>query len=498
MIMLLFFYMVLIVAVRNMVSEAYLTAIFLVPILFFLICTYKKICKINRSIVYKEWIIKHRKLIWAILQILSTMVMIGFCIKLRVNISWDWGQLLRTSSTYVLSGEWDKLEYYARCSNNQPWLYCLIMFFRMILFFCPNANEMFLQSATIYLSICFTQITLLLIYKIGREIYEDEFKALILGVCSLCALPFYLYAQFAYTDTISMMLATLAIFLYLRLKHTSNVIVWKIEFIILTVVSALIFKIKVLAFIVIIALLIDSFLRCTNLKKYVIILFASIIFFIGVNKTFTIFIRNEIPITDEMLYEKEMSWTHYLMMGMNHYGGYSEEDVSLTYNAGNYEEKQLVNLQELKKRIENYGFKGTLNHLFYTKLTRTWGNSLLAGDDYSHRQPYYPGSIAQRIFGYGEDLHWGVLVYSWFYHFCMLFGIWIEIIFSHKRDIKEQNFLLFRYTVFGVGIFLSVWECNSRYLLPFFPVMISLAFEGWNIFIPWCMRKQKLFAENKR
>lgn len=474
----LFFYIVCIVALKNMLFESYLTSI----ILFILICIVTHFYK-NKPYFFKinNFTDKNRTLLWAFFQLCSFILMIVMTAKLRVNFSWDWGQLILTATTKVLTGEWTSLEYYSRYPNNQPWLLCLTFYFKIIQLIIPSASEKTFYIASIAMSIIFTQATLLLFYKTAQLLFEPQ-KALYIGIAGLVCFPYYLYAQFSYTDTISMLLVILSFFLYLKIFEDNGLIntpkkVMLFLFFIIT--SIFIFKIKVLAFIVIIAIVLATILTFVNWRKtFTLLVLFCMLFCIG-NRVFTIFIEKELPLTSEMSNQYEFSWTHYLMMGMNHYGGYSQDDVDFTKASGNYYEKQKTNLKELKLRITNYGLKGTLNHLFYTKLSRTWGNSCLAGDDYIHRYPYHENSIWERLFGNDEDLHWIILTYTWMYHILLLFGIFIEAIFSLKNNIQSQKFLILRYTILGVGIFLTFWECNSRYLFPFLPLLTLLSAKGW-------------------
>ena len=134
----------------------------------------------------------------------------------------------------------------------------------------------------------------------------------------------------------------------------------------------------------------------------------------------------------------------------------------------------------------------SLNHLFYTKLSRTWGNSCLAGDDYCHRKPIHEDSLWERLFGVGEDLHWIVLPYTWFFHILMIFGMFFEGVYSLMDEANSRKYIILRYTMIGVGIFLTIWECNSRYLLPFLPIMILLSARGWETLLVKISDKRRL------
>ncbi|MDE6603716.1 MAG: glycosyltransferase family 39 protein [Lachnospiraceae bacterium] len=481
----LFFYLVCIVALKSMISESYLAAIVLLPALVGFGKLYRKYKKTDMDLRLDEEIKKYRVLIWCCLQTLSIIVMVIMTVNLRVKFSWDWGKLISTAVSKVVTGEWSAMEYYSRYPNNQAWLLCLTAYFKFIRLMIPVATEKTFYVAAILVSIAFTQITLWLVYQTARILFSEK-RALLVGMIGLICLPFYLYAQFAYTDTISMMMVIFAAYIYLKLKSSKgNGNCIGLGFL-LVVTSVLIFNIKILGFIAIIAMVLDSILNCDNYRKLIFILISCFVLWGAGTKISVMVIENKLPMTDEMADRYEFSWTHWVMMGMNKKGGYSEDDVAFSKSVVSFEERQEAEISELKRRITGYGVKGTLNHLFNTKLSRTWGKSCLAGDDYIHRKPYSENSLWQRLFGVGEDLHWIVLTYSWIFHILMILGMFLEGIYSLKEDAGSRKFMMLRYTVLGVGIFLTLWECNSRYLLPFLPVMILLSSRGWELVIYKC------------
>lgn len=480
----LFFYLVCIVALKSMISESYLAAIILLPALFSFSKLYRKYKYTGIGLRLDEWIKRYRGLIWCCLQMFSIIMMVVMTVNLRVNLSWDWGKLISTAVTKVVTGEWKAMEYYSRYPNNQAWLLCLTAYFKFIRFVFPPATEETFYVATILLSVTFTQITLWLVYQTARLLFSEK-RALLIGMIGLICLPFYLYAQFAYTDTVSMMMVVFLTYIYIKLKSVKREKDRILLTLLIIALSVLIFNIKILGFIAIIAMILDSILSCNNYRKLIFVLIICFVLGGAGTKITAMVIQNKLPITDEMSDQYEFSWTHWVMMGMNQKGGYSEADVTFSKSIGNFEERQGAEIAELKRRITGYGIKGTLNHLFNTKLSRTWGKSCLAGDDYIHRKPYNENSLWERLFGVGEDLHWIVLTYTWLFHILLIFGIFFEGIYSLKEDKENQNFMMLRYTLLGVGIFLTVWECNSRYLLPFLPVMILVSGRGWETVSVW-------------
>lgn len=213
-----FFYLVCIVVLKNMISESYLAAIFLFPILYVFWRLYKRYQYANINLRMDEIIKKYRTPMWCVLQFLSIVIMAVMTIKLRVNFSWDWGKLISTAVTKVLTGEWEAIEYYVRCPNNKAWLLCLTAYFKFVQMIVPAATEEIFYAAANFLSIAFTQITLLLVYQTARQLFSEK-QAFLVGIVGLAGLPFYLYAQFAYTDTVSMMLVTCLVYIYLKMSR---------------------------------------------------------------------------------------------------------------------------------------------------------------------------------------------------------------------------------------------------------------------------------------
>lgn len=73
------------------------------------------------------------------------------------------------------------------------------------------------------------------------------------------------------------------------------------------------------------------------------------------------------------------------------------------------------------------------------------------------------------------------LIYSWLYYIVLIVGILLSGIFAIRRTNEQQKMLVLRIALFGIILFLSIWECNSRYLVAFIPVLIMTS-AGWYIY----------------
>ncbi len=256
-------YLAVIMALSSMISESYVSAI-IAPIVLYTILKsnllQSTICKKLGTLLLNK---QKRIIIIIMLWLISVLVMVLITWNMRVELTWDWGRLLSTAAKFVKTGEWERLEYFAQCTNNIPWEAFLIVYFRVIHFFYPAASYDFYYTASVCMSISFVALSMLLTYESARHIFSDEIKAFICLLVILTYSPFYLYAQFAYTDTISLLLVNVAVYSYLLFKKNGNAIV----IIICAISGGLIFFIKIIGFIVIIAILIDYIVNYKHIPK---------------------------------------------------------------------------------------------------------------------------------------------------------------------------------------------------------------------------------------
>ena len=108
---------------------------------------------------------------------------------------------------------------------------------------------------------------------------------------------------------------------------------------------------------------------------------------------------------------------------------------------------------------------------------RTWGESGLNGDDYIGRDSRHPDSAIVKLMAKKGELHGWVLPYTWAWHLALLLGVVLSCLFSLANRSYRVLFALV--AIVGVYLFMSVWECNARYLLPFVPVLLLAAADGW-------------------
>lgn len=424
--------------------------------------------------------------IWWILRIISLIVMFKFAFSLEVDFSWDWGGLIKSAYIYGTEGRMDKLDYYARYPNNRFWLICLVSLFKFVNLFVKDTDISFFKHATMAVSAIVLQAAIEFIYRSAKLIFSEK-KALLAGVTAVFCLPFYLYSGFFYTDTPSILLISMMIFLYLKILNTDSKRMQIILCVLLGFVGAVTYFVKVIAVIVFVAIFIGVIFTEITPKRFICFFLISVATLGLTVKAITVAIepicQKNFGITEEMREKYEFPPTHWVMMGLG-YGGFSQDDVDFTASFDTYDEKKEANINEIKNRLEGYGLSGFLKHTFVDKVTRTFANSALAGDDYVSRKSIYPDGIISRIFSEKGDLHSIGSAYSWTYHMIILLGVLLSAIESLKKNPSRQNrqLLACRIAFFGIFVFMLLWECNSRYIYVFTPVLILLATDGLSSF----------------
>lgn len=467
------FFVISVIAVSTVIAECFYAGILVIPAVIFGLSF-----AVKRS---QKAPLQPRKHLWPILQLVSTGVMLYFAFILAVCFSWDWGDLIRTAYKITMGEGNPLIEYYARYPNNRFWLTCLTGLFKLIKLFVGNPSIVLCKVITVLFSVSFVQLTIFLIYKTAQKLWNAE-KAFWVGCAALLFLPFYLYSQFAYTDTSGMLLIACLTYLYVHYRQSSDS-KRKVYLLAAAIggISGLLYQIKIMGFIVTIAVIVEMVLSVNSLKKLktVLLSFATLVVsFICVVGATNALSNLVVPISDELYDQYEFPMSHWVMMGLGKTGGYRQVDVDYTISFPTYDEKVEGTIAEINNRLSQRGFYGTFHHIVIAKMARTWGNDHFAGADYIHRYPVYPDSWMHSVFDEDGELGWLRDLYTGPYHIAMISGILLAAFFALRRK-KEDSLLFARIALFGMILFMMIWECNSRYLLIFSPLLLLCGCDGW-------------------
>ena len=425
---------------------------------------------------------------WIILHILSCIVTAVFMYVLEMKLHWDWKEIISTAYTYVTEGYFpdDKYVYYARYPNNKFWLSCMIIFFKVIHRIVPVLSKRAMKWASMVMTATLAQISLTLIYQTAR-MWMREIHAFFTGCIAIFFLPFYLYAGYSYTDTPSMFLSALILFL-------SSVLIKKkmkkwqqiLCLVLLGMVLAFGFRLKVLVVIQAIALLIELFLSGSGKNALVKKLLAVALVLVCFVPSYLLcekVANHYMVVTDELSDRYELPLTHWIMMGLHGRGGYEASLLAYSESFPSYAEKKEGIARKMNEMMQEMGSGGFLKHIFVDKLRFTWADSTMRGDWFGTRKPRRQGMLwnIMDLEGKNHKVAWE---YTCPYWMLVLIGMalsgWYALTKKPDPDSDSPDlFAIGRLALLGLFLFLSIWEANARYAFCLMPVMIFVSGQGW-------------------
>lgn len=483
---LLMLYGIVIIALGSMVSKAFF-AVLLLPA-----ATYGIYRIVNRETLLPETF--PDRCVWWLICGIGIVLMLWIAYSVRVeSLSWDWGKVIRSASEYVLTGDLQDKVYFARYPNNQFWYCVLVAVFKAVHWLVPAAELEQFYLVSIAMGCLMVSATIVLLHHIANLLWRQK-MALVIGCMAWLCAPLYMWALYAYTDTSGMLLMMLLLYLYVKAYQSEKMWQYGIYMGLLGLAGAVAYQIKVTVFILVLAVVIALILQRTSWRQVLLgILALGILFSLG-SVTAKAGVSRVIPLEEEFCDQYEFPLTHWVMMSLE-YGGYRQEDVDYTESFPSYQEKQKANIKVIKERLKKKGFLGGLHFFCYNKQVRTWGDSTFAGCDYLSQEPKNPDGFLERFVTTEGDMNWLCVFYTTMYYGLLLLGLLLSALGSVRGNSSGQPLLVGRLTMIGITLFLTVWECNSRYLVVFLPLMILLSGEGYGGLRRYLMERRKKGGE---
>ena len=425
-----------------------------------LIFCIKKVLKIENT--------KFLNIISIVVLIFNFVFFIYLGYKLRVEYHWDYGEIHKLAISYSNDGfiKFSNLIYLLRYPNNRFITMILSLIFKVAhaIFGVESADNY--RMISIFTNAIFINISYILTYILSRKINGDKFAFIVLLFMEIM-LPLLSYSAIFYTDTVGLLFFPLILLMYIFYKEKKD---YK-YLILIGIFSYIGFSIKATIIFALLAILCD--IVCSNkfkgaIKNCLIILGTFIFFYIVLNNGMNAFFN--IKKDDANRYT--FPHTHHVMMMLNKTGGFNADDVYYTEKFPTYEEKKKANIEVIKKRIGERGVGGTLYHLFYTKWVRTWTDGTFASSIYLSR-----GSI--------DNNFWTNLIpinsknYNSYYLYSTILWLIIVVGMITTLSNKDENILLMKMIIIMLAMFLTIWECNPRYVVQVIPIIVVLAASGW-------------------
>lgn len=308
-----------------------------------------------------------------------------------------------------------------------------------------------------------------------------------------------------YTDTYSMFIPILTIFLYYLFKSKKDLKDNRALFFHYCTIFGLPILgglLKAQSYIVLIAILLtELFLMISNLtkKNRTIILKRIVLMFISISILFVlkniIFIgmRNNLKIKDNSNREKTIA--HYLMMGLNEkdLGICSYKDVKFTESLEGLPKSQRMkeNYKEYIRRLNSMSINDKWNYfLNKTRVNFAHGNLWWGMEALFSYKGFYPKRYFQNNLSpfYKEireyynfynpskyKYQYNIQQFIWLSY--ILFSCLLSLIYLFKKkkesSAKDIIILVIILTILGAIIFQTIFEARSRYFIMFVPIMMS-------------------------
>ncbi len=432
-----------------------------------IIMSFLLIFLIKKIMLYKNK--KYIKIISILLLILDFILMLYLGYKLRVDFSWDYGIVQSEAINYGINGNISRenLIYYIKYPNNRLLFATLAVIYRIVNFVLGVTAQRYFVYVSIIIGSFLITLSYFLTYLLAKKYKDENFGLVVLIILSLM-IPLLSYSAILYSDTPSLFFFPLILLLYLKYKDNKKLI----YLLLISIISVIGFEIKATIIFAFLAIIVD--IICNN--KFIDILkrvFIMLIIFVIAHLIFSASMNKVLKITDSDIDRYNVPYTHFVMMTLNESGGFNEDDVVFTNSFNTKKEKTNENIRVIKERLNNRGVLGTLHHLFIKKMIRTWNRSDFAISDYINRYPIKKNYL-NNIIGESGDYFKYFKVYTDAYYLIIIIGL----IMSYFKKNKDINILIMMIILF-LTMFLTIWECNSRYVVQLLPIIVLLSLSGW-------------------
>jgi hypothetical protein len=150
-------------------------------------------------------------------------------------------------------------------------------------------------------------------------------------------------------------------------------------------------------------------------------------------------------------------------------GGFNKEEFRYTIHSNTYAEKDEKAKARIKQHISEYTLSGFVKHLV-KKSNYTWNS----GKYYAvHHLKKCENS---KLMYFIRDSRFFRL-YCDGMHLTMLFLMLVSFVGGAFKKRCTPMFLI-RLSVFGLALFLLIWETRSRYLINFLPLFVLMSADG--------------------
>ena len=350
--------------------------------------------------------------------------------------------------------------YIIRYQNNLPMLLIMTAVYRL----CGISHTplIVLNTLCINLAILLTVLT-------SRRLFGERGAVLTLLLCAFFA-PYYTYTPYFYTDSFSIPFVTATVFTLVTAFKSKNRAKKTALLLLSGALCVTGFAIKGSVIILAAAVVIYLPLRY-GIKRAAKMGAAFLLSFCLLWAGGAFALKSANLISERSSDRYQFPALHWVMMGLNEQGAYTQEDGDYSAGFSTMEERKAGELEKIGERLHNYGFFGMLGHLGY-KLVWTYmdGTYYIANylENYVHRTPLH------ELILYDGAYRFAFFAYSFGYQLMLFLMMALSARKSYRKRVINETTLL-RIAVVGMVLFFLIWETNARYPFNFTPLYLLLA-----------------------
>ncbi len=435
-----------------------------------------------------------RVLLGFLLILLAVQIAFGFL--LRIDPIWDLEAIYQGAIEWVNGGDFTAYssqtchaDYFYIFPNNLGGLAFLAVLFKLaslIGITDTYAVAMVVNSVMMVAALGLASLTLKRLFGVRH--------AVVVLFLFLISPPFYFAGAVIYTDFFSILFPILLFYLFLRLydsKRFSQCFVLAVFMGVLAAVGML------LKFTVLIAVIAAGICLLLNkqLKKLLILLLCVAIVVGGVYAAFDHYMYST-HLDREKAEKMNLPYLHWVMMGLNGGGGFNNEDLFFSLSLNDPATKNQIELQRIGQRLSELGVVGTLE-LMLSKATVAFYDGTFALSDFLDDNPQNETALHDYLLYDGEHYAGYRLLCTGIFMavlLLMLFGAF-SCLFSHAN--RASPVMVAYLSVFGIMLFLTMWEVQSRYINNMLPLIFVCAAFGSQQLYDALVRVKKLWHIKK-
>jgi len=399
---------------------------------------------------------------------IATLVQAYFAHQLELETAWDIEAVYKGAVTLAQQKKLAQYEQYFSVypHNLGPatflsWIYCA--------FPQEDIHGYYVLGASF--NILAINTTFFIVFLICRELKNTKSAFFALLLCLGC-IPIYFYVPIFYSDTFSLPFGALIYYLYLMLLKSER---WQIRLLLACAIGAAcalgaIMKFTIL--IVTIAIFLELIIR-HKLKQLSLYLLLSVLIFQGLSSLYSKYLYNSV-INKERVSQQRYPYSHWLMMGLAGDGAYNGDDDGFTRSFPTLEEKAAANINVVKQRLKDYGVQGYL--LFLNKKQQhNFGSGHYGVHYLIDDNPLRRGWLHEYATEDGQHFETFRAVTQGYHVFLFTLIILGALYDTSARNTSATQQLVIRLSIFGIYLFLLLWEANARLVLHFMPMFILAA-----------------------